>query len=91
MRFKLRYQPAAVADDIPSLNARLKTRIRKAIESRLASAPHHYGEPMRKTLKGYWKLRGGDYRIVFKIVKNEVLILGVIHGRDVCDRIGKRS
>ena len=91
MNFRLRYHPAVVAADIPSLNARLKKRIRKAIESRLASAPHHYGEPLRKTLKGYWKLRVGDYRIVFKIEKDEVWILGIIHRRDVYERIGRRT
>ena len=91
MSFRLRYHPDVVADDIPAINARLKARIRKAIESRLASSPHHYGEPLRKTLKGYWKLRVGDYRVVFKIVKNEVWILGIIHRRDVYDRIGRRT
>ncbi len=30
-----------------------KTRIWKAIETRLAVAPQQYGEPLRKTLKGY--------------------------------------
>jgi mRNA interferase RelE/StbE len=89
--FRLRYHPAVLADDITALNARLKKRIRKAIETRLASAPHQYGEPLRKTLKGYWKLRVGDYRVVFKIVKDEVWILGIIHRRDVYDRIGKRT
>lgn len=91
MSFRLRYHPAVLADDITALNARLKKRIRKAIETRLASAPHQYGEPLRKTLKGYWKLRVGDYRVVFKIVKDEVWILGIIHRRDVYDRIGKRT
>ena len=91
MSFRLRYHPDVVTDDIPVLNARLKTRIRKAIESRLATAPHHYGEPLRKTLKGYWKLRVGDYRVVFKIEKHEVWILGIIHRRDVYDRIGRRT
>lgn len=91
MSFRLRYHPAVVADDIPLLNARLKRRIRKAIESRLASVPHHYGEPLRKTLKGYWKLRVGDYRVVFKIVKDDIWILGIIHRKNVYDRRGKRT
>jgi mRNA interferase RelE/StbE len=89
--FRLKYHPDVVANDIPALDARLKARIRKAIESRLATAPHQYGEPLRKTLKGYWKLRVGNYRIVFKIVKDEVWILGIIHRRDVYDRIGRRT
>jgi mRNA interferase RelE/StbE len=76
--------------DIPSLNKKLKLRVKKAIETRLMNEPHMYGEPLRKTLKSYWKLRVGDYRIVFKIVKKEVWILGIIHRKKVYDQIAKR-
>jgi len=38
-----------------------------------------------KTLRGYWKLRVGDYRVVFKIVDEEGWILGVIHRKKVYD------
>jgi len=77
--FELRYHPDLKTADIPLFDARLQTRIKNAIESRLITAPHLYGEPLRKTLRGYWKLRGGDYRVVFKIVAEEVWILGIIH------------
>ncbi len=79
MPFELRYHPDVRSIDLPLINAKLKSRIKNAIETRLATAPHQYGEPLRKTLKGYWKLRVGDYRIVFKIVENEVWIFGIIH------------
>ena len=42
-----------------------------------------YGEPLRKTLKGYWKLRVGDYRVVFKVIEAEVWILGIKHRKSV--------
>lgn len=90
MAFKLLYHPDAKAVDIPSLDSRIKNRIKKAIETRLTIAPHQYGEPLRKTLKGYWKLRVGDYRVVFKIVENEVWVLGIIHRKDVYEKIKKR-
>jgi len=56
----------------------------------LTTAPHLYGEPLRKTLRGYWKLRVGDYRVVFKIVGEEVWILGIIHRKKVYEEIKKR-
>ena len=91
MPFALRYHPSVKETDIPALNARMKKRIRNAIETRLTSEPQKYGEPLRKTLKGYWKLRVGDYRVVFKIVGQEVWILGIIHRKFVYDRIEKRT
>ena len=91
MPFVLRYHPDVKDVDIPRLNRKLRDRIKKAIETRLTTEPHRYGNPLRKTLKGYWKLRVGDYRVVFKVVKREVLILGIIHRKKVYDYISKRK
>ena len=90
MPFELKYHLDVKSVDIPLFDARLRTRIKNAIETRLVTAPHLYGEPLRKTLRGYWKLRVGDYRVVFKIVEAEVWILGIIHRKKVYDTIGKR-
>ena len=89
MAFELLYHPE-VQNDITGLDGRLKKRIKAAIETRLAVAPQQYGEPLRKTLKGYWKLRVGDYRVVFKVTGNEVWIFGIIHRKEVYERIEKR-
>ena len=91
MSFELRYHPDVKNIDISLLSGKLRGRIKRAIETRLATEPQRYGEPLRKTLKGYWKLRVGDYRIVFKVVKHEVLILGIIHRKKVYDQIIKRT
>ncbi|MBI5585107.1 MAG: type II toxin-antitoxin system RelE/ParE family toxin [Deltaproteobacteria bacterium] len=88
--FELWYHPDIKSVDIPSLDARIKKRLRKAIEARLATAPHRYGEPLRKTLHGYWKLRVGDYRVVFKIVKAEVRIFAIFHRKKVYEAVENR-
>ena len=59
MAFGLFYH-SEVRRDIARLDERLKQRIKAAIDTRLTVAPHQYGEPLRKTLKGYWKVRIGD-------------------------------
>lgn len=91
MSFDLRYHPDVRDVDIPAITAKLRARIKKAVETRLTSAPHQYGEPLRKTLKGYWKLRVGDYRVVFKIVGSEVWILGIMDRKEVYEKIVKRT
>ena len=90
MQFELRYHPDVKTRDIPLLDAKMKKRVKTSIENRLMTAPHQYGEPLRKTLHGYWKLRVGDYRVVFKIVKEEVWVLGIIHRKNVYEAIEKR-
>jgi mRNA interferase RelE/StbE len=88
--FELRYHPDVRDIDIRQLNETLKKRIKKAIEERLSLSPHHYGEQLRKSLKGYWKLRVGDYRVIYKINGNEVWIFAIINRKDVYTKITKR-
>ena len=90
MAFTVRYYPDVLSDDIPALSLSIRERIRKAIEARLISAPQDYGEPLRKTLKGFWKLRVGDYRIVFKIRSDVVQIIGIGHRKDIYERMTAR-
>ena len=90
MPFSLLYHPKVVAEDLPSLPSNIHSRIARAIETRLAEAPEQHGTPLRKTLKGYWKLRVGDYRVVYKIANDEVWILGIIHRKKIYDDVLKR-
>lgn len=90
MPFELRYHPDVKSIDIPLLDGRFKIRIKTAIETRLAIAPHQYGEPLRKTLHGYWKLRVGDYRVVYRIMDNMVLVLGIMHRKKVYEAVDSR-
>ena len=61
------------------------------IEARLSTSPERFGAPLRGSLRGYWKLRVGDYRVVFKVGEGEVWILAVLHRKDVYDRASRRS
>jgi mRNA interferase RelE/StbE len=90
MVYTLVYHPEVKVKDVPALNRDAAARIQRAIENRLAIEPQRYGEPLRRTLKGYWKLRVGDYRVVFTIVKSEVWIFAIMHRRDVYQRIETR-
>ena len=90
MAYTLVYHPEIKTKDASKLNRDVGKTIQRAIETRLTTDPERYGEPLRRTLKGYWKLRVGDYRVVFKIVKNEVWIFGIMHRRDVYQRVEKR-
>ncbi|MDP3792165.1 MAG: type II toxin-antitoxin system RelE/ParE family toxin [bacterium] len=46
---------------------------------------------MRRSLKGYRKLRVGDYRVIFKIEQKTVKVLIIGHGSVVYDKISKRK
>ena len=81
--FELRYHPDVEEKDLPKISGGVKPKIRKAIEAKLARAPERFGEPLRRTLKGYWKLRVEDYRVIYKIQGKSVTIFRIGHRREV--------
>ena len=90
MIYKLKYHPDVKRSDLPKIDAKNRNMIKRAIEKRLATHPETYGKPLQRTLKGYWKLRVGDYRIIFKVSSDDILILGIIHRKEAYRLIKKR-
>ena len=90
MVYHLIYHGDVEKIDLPRIDAKNKSMIKRAIEERLRTKPEVYGKPLQRTLKGYWKLRVGEYRIIFKIFGNELRIYGIIHRKRVYEEIGKR-
>jgi mRNA interferase RelE/StbE len=89
-QFKIVYHPKAVADDIPKIAKEWKTKIQEAIEQRLTTKPDLYGKPLRRSLRGYRKLRVGDYRVIFRIEKTTIKILIIQHRSNIYNEAGKR-
>jgi len=91
MTYRLVYHPAVPEDDLPEIPANMRDRIARAIEARLTEKPEQYGSPLRGTLKGYWKLRVSDYRVVYRIVGDEIRILAIRHRRHIYEEASRRS
>lgn len=80
------FRPEAAAD-LDDLPRNLQLRILRAIDERLVTAPDRYGLPLRRMLFGLWKLRVGDYRIVYEVRGSHVMIWGIRHRKDVYERL----
>jgi len=85
MAYSLLYHPQVASQDIPAIPRNLQRRLARAIEGRLSTAPDRYGDPLRGPFHGYRKLRVGDYRVVYKIVRHEVWVLAILHRKRVYD------
>lgn len=79
-----------VKRDLRQISASNKQIIKNAITNKLSEFPEVFGEPLRRSLKGYRKLRVGDYRVVFKIEQSIVYILTIQHRSIVYKKILKR-
>ena len=82
MEYSVSYHPE-IHQDISSIPKNIKLRIKKAIEQRLLIDPLKFGEPLRRSLQGFRKLRVGDYRIIYKIKKEQITILKIGHRKEV--------
>jgi mRNA interferase RelE/StbE len=91
MAYRLIYHKDVKNADLPKIDNKNKAMIKRAIEERLATQPEKYGSPLRRTLKGYWKLRVGDYRVIFKISGYDIFILGIMNRKGVYSQINKRT
>jgi len=79
IRYSLKYLEAVFREDLPKIDRVNQKRINKAIEERLMTFPERYGRPLRSPLQGFWKLRVGDYRVIFAMQAQEVRIVVIQH------------
>jgi len=85
IKYQVCYIDEVVKKHIPNLSSNIKLIIKRAIEERLMIDPISFGKPLRYTLKGYRRLRVGDYRIVYRINdKHKILtIVAIKHCKDI--------
>lgn len=91
MSFEIRYHETVVSQDIPKLSEEWRNTIKDAIEKKLSHNPEVFGKPLRHSLKGYRKLRVGDYRVVFRIEKDTVKVFVIQHRSVVYKILKKRT
>ena len=84
MPYGIEYHPNTHSD-FKRLDPPNRKKILHEIYKKLGSNPEAYGKPLMGELKGLWRLRIGDYRVIYQIRKAslEVLILKIGHRREV--------
>jgi len=80
----------AVKKDIKKIPKDELEKIKRVIDVKLKYKPLLYSYPLRATLKKYFKLRVGNYRVVFEFKSKQVFILAIIHRKDVYKISNKR-
>ena len=84
MKYRLIYTHRAIRD-IDTLDTSIKRRIGKTL-LRNESDPLQHAEPLKQSELGSYRFRIGDYRVVFDIEGDEIVILRVGHRRDIYRR-----
>ena len=90
MKYKLIYHPDVLEEDLQGIPANIKSRIRKAIETRLLKDPIMFGQPLRQSLKGYRRLRVGDWRVIYRIEHSSIIVLMIGNRKNVYQEVFRR-
>ena len=90
MVYDLGYHPKVRSDDLKTLSAEARRRLASAIEKRLTTALERLGVRLSGPLRDCWKLRVGDHRVVYTIRGRTVVILAILHRKDVYQRAERR-
>jgi mRNA interferase RelE/StbE len=63
-----------VKKDFASIGSSAARRILLAIDNKLTRAPLQFGAPLSGNLSAFRKLRVGDYRVVYQVSENKVMV-----------------
>lgn len=84
MTYRLIYTRRAERD-IKSLASPIRERIGKAL-LRYCKDPFKHAERLTDSILGSYRFRIGDYRVVFDIEEDEIVVLRVGHRREIYRR-----
>lgn len=68
-------------DDVAALDGSIKKRLKKVLELRLAVDPEAHGLPLRAPLTNFWKHEFSSHRIIYRIYREERLVVICAVGR----------
>lgn len=75
MKWKIKIHPLVKKEDIKNITKTQRERIKKVIKSKLGRAPEKFGKQLRGEFKRYRRLKVGDYRVVYRIYKERILVV----------------
>lgn len=84
MKYRLTYTHRAIRD-IDALDPAIKRRIGKTL-LRYEKDPLIFAEPLKDSALGSYRFRIGDYRVIFDLEGDEIVVLRIGHRREIYRR-----
>ena len=85
--WRIKIHPLVLREDFKSIDPPQQKVILKAIQKKLSVHPEAYGQPLSGEFSVYWRLRVQDHRVIYRIVKEEIVVLVVKIGIRKDDRV----
>ena len=72
----------SVVRDIKNIDRKMQDIIKKAVEEEI-SKDHKIGKVLKGNFKGCFSHRIGDYRVIYTVISQGILVLRVGHRKEV--------
>lgn len=94
VRVQVLIHPLVLSEDFRKIDPADQKKIIKTIRKKLSTDPHAFGKPLTGSLKGYWRLRIGDFRAIYSIVEERVIVkvikVGIRRDSEVYEEMMRR-
>ncbi len=71
------FHPLVLKEDFKKIDPKNQRQILGQIVKKLSIDPEAYGKALSGELHGYWRLRTGDFRVIYRILKDRIEVLVV--------------
>jgi mRNA interferase RelE/StbE len=84
MNYQLKWDEEAL-EDLQKIGKAEAIRLIRKIETHLVKDPQNLGKALVGNFSGLYRYRIGDYRVIYQIIKNELLVVVVRvgHRKDI--------
>jgi mRNA interferase RelE/StbE len=79
--YKLFYK-SSIEKDLKNLPKSEIKKILNGIEERIVANPY-LGKPLKGDFRGCYRYRFGDYRVIYSVINEEILILRIGNRKDI--------
>jgi mRNA interferase RelE/StbE len=82
LAFRLFYKES-VTKDLRRIDRAQVSRVLTAIEKKLMADPLGAGKALTGEFQGLYRVRVGDYRVIYAVTGTDVIVLRIAHRREV--------
>lgn len=94
MNWTVLIHPLVYEEDFNKMDRSAAQKITKGIRKKLATDPKGFGRPLAGKFHGYWKLRIGEYRVIYRIEEERVIVkvvkIGIRRDFEVYEELARR-
>jgi len=73
--WNIKFHPLVLREDFKKIDPENQKQILRQIVKKLSINPEAYGKALSGELHGYWRLRIGDFRVIYRILKDKIEVL----------------